>query len=87
MSRSSAEEFAVPEFEEHQGVRSETGLTITATLDDGPRAGSRIEFGMIEGRPPKTIEVKDEDGTPCRYCLKEWEQGGASAEYTFLYRV
>jgi hypothetical protein len=77
----------VPEFEEPRQARSELGPTITATLDDGPLEGSRIEFEIIEGRPPKTIELKDEDGTTCRYCLKEWVQGGRAAEYTFLYRV
>jgi hypothetical protein len=83
----SAEEFVVSEFEQAREVRSEPGLTITATLEDGPLEGRRIEFEMIEGRPPKTIEVKDEDGTACRYCLKEWAQSGEAAEYTFLYRV
>jgi hypothetical protein len=74
----------VPESDEPRQAR---GSTITATLDDGPLEGRRVEFAMIEGRPPKTIEVKDEDGTTCRYCLKEWVQSGEAAEYTFLYRV
>ena len=77
----------MPESEDPRETRPEAGLTITARLDDGPLAGRRIEFEMIEGRPPKTIEVNDEDGITCRYCLKEWSQSGEAAEYTFLYRV
>ena len=41
---------------------------------------------MVEGRPPKTIDVPDEAGA-CRYCLADWVQSGRSAAYTFLYRV
>jgi hypothetical protein len=41
----------------------------------------------VEGRPPKTIEVEADDGGTCRYCLAEWNQAGASAKYSFLYRV
>ena len=77
----------MPEFEDPRETRSAPGLTIAATLEDGPLKGRSIEFEMIEGRPPKTIEVQDEDGIPCRYCLKEWAQSGNAAEYTFLYRV
>ena len=61
--------------------------TITAVLDDGPLEGRRLETGLIEGRPPKTIDVPADDGTVCRYCLTEWAQTGPSAVYTFLYRV
>jgi hypothetical protein len=60
--------------------------TITARLDDGPLAGRTIEAESVEGRPPKTIDVADDDGA-CRYCLAQWEQSGGSASYTFLYRV
>ena len=42
---------------------------------------------MIEGRPPKTLDVPADDGTTCRYCLEGWMQSGSSARYTFLYRV
>jgi hypothetical protein len=64
-----------------------TGPTITALLADGPLEGKSIEAGVVEGRPPKTIDVPVEDGSTCRYCLMDWVQTGASAEYTFLYRV
>jgi hypothetical protein len=60
---------------------------ITALLDDGPLEGRSIEAGVVEGRPPKTIDVAAPDGSTCRYCLAQWEQSGRSAAYTFLYRV
>ena len=60
--------------------------TLTATLEDGPLEGSSVEAEMVEGRPPKTIDVPDAGGA-CRYCLADWVQSGRSAEYTFLYRV
>lgn len=63
------------------------GPTITATLEDGPLKGSSIEAGVVEGRPPKTIDVPTEDGKTCRYCLEGWVQSGRSAAYTFLYQV
>jgi hypothetical protein len=64
------------------------GPTIVAELDDGPLAGRRIDVEPVEGRPPKTVEVEDaEGGGACRYCLAQWTQAGASATYTFLYRV
>ena len=65
----------------------ERGPTITATLDDGPLQGVRIEAQVVEGRPPSTIDVRADDGSTCRYCLAEWAQSGPSAAYTFLYRV
>jgi hypothetical protein len=61
--------------------------TITAMLEDGPLAGRRVEEDIVEGRPPKTIDVRAEDGSTCRYCLADWAQDGPSAAYTFLYRV
>jgi hypothetical protein len=60
--------------------------TMTATLEDGPLEGSSVEAEMVEGRPPKTIDVPG-DGGACRYCLADWVQSGPSAAYTFLYRV
>jgi hypothetical protein len=60
---------------------------ITATLEDGPLHGTSIEAEVVEGRPPKTIDVPSEDGGACRYCLEGWMQSGRSAKYTFLYRV
>jgi hypothetical protein len=64
----------------------ERGPTINAMLDDGPLRGVSIEAELVEGRPPKTIDVLDDRSTS-RYCLAEWSQSGPSAAYTFLYRV
>jgi hypothetical protein len=64
-----------------------TGPTVIALLDDGPLAGRQIEAELVEGRPPKTIDVPTDDGSTCRYCLAEWEQAGPSAVYTSLYLV
>jgi hypothetical protein len=61
--------------------------TITAVLKDGPLAGQRIDTAVVEGRPPKTIDVPAGDGTDCRYCLAGWNQSGPSADYEFLYVV
>ena len=63
------------------------GPTITAMLIDGPLEGRSVDAAVVQGRPPSTVEVEAGDGTACRYCLAEWEQGGPSARYTFLYRV
>jgi len=60
--------------------------TIVAELDDGPLAGRRVDVEVVEGRPPKTVEV-DDPGGACRYCLAQWKQAGGTATYTFLYRV
>jgi len=65
----------------------ETGPTITAMLERGPLAGRRIDVDVVEGRPPKTIDVRGDDGSTCRYCLADWVQTGPSAIYTFLYGV
>jgi hypothetical protein len=66
---------------------AEIGPTISARLRDGPLADSSIEVEVVEGRPPKTLDVPADDGSICRYCLAGWVQSGRSAEYTFLYRV
>ena len=66
---------------------AEIGPTITAMLKDGPLNGTSIEAEVVEGRPPKTIDVPADDGSTCRYCLAGWVQSGRSAEYTFLYLV
>ena len=63
------------------------GPAITAVLDDGPLRGERLEAEVVEGRPPRTLDVPADGGGPCRYCLAEWIQSGPSAVYTFLYRV
>jgi hypothetical protein len=69
------------------GPRAEIGPTISARFNDGPLAGSSIEAEVVEGRPPKTLDVPADDGSTCRYCLAGWVQSGRAAEYTFLYRV
>jgi hypothetical protein len=61
--------------------------TIRAMLTDGPLRGRSIHADLVEGRPPKTIDVPGDDGSTCRYCLSEWTQSGPSAAYSFLYRV
>ena len=58
-----------------------------ALLEDGPLRGSTVEVDPVEGRPPKTIDLPDDKGGTCRYCLTEWTQEGMTAEYTFLYEV
>lgn len=60
---------------------------ITATLRDGPLAGRDLEVDVVEGRPPKIINVPLDEANTCRYCLAAWTQSGPSAIYTFLYRV
>jgi hypothetical protein len=60
---------------------------MAATLEDGPLEGRTIGAEMVEGRPPKTIDLPADDGSTCRYCLADWVQSGGSAAYTFLYRV
>jgi hypothetical protein len=64
-----------------------SGPTITAMFGDGPLAGMGVETEVLEGRPPKTLDMPAPDGSTCRYCLAEWVQSGGSALYTFLYRV
>jgi hypothetical protein len=66
---------------------ADIGPTITAVLERGPLAGRRIDVDVVEGRPPKTIDVPADDGSRCRYCLADWTQTGPSATYTFLYLV
>jgi Icc protein len=65
----------------------ETGPTIIALLEGGPLAGRRVDAEVVEGRPPKTIDLEADDGSTCRYGLAEWAQAGPSAVYTFLYPV
>ena len=42
--------------------------TVQALLTDGPLKGRLIEVDPVEGRPPATIDVQDDDAT-VRYCL------------------
>jgi hypothetical protein len=69
------------------GAEEERGPTITAVLRDGPLQGTRLDTEIIEGRPPKTLDVPADDGSVLRYCLADWVQSGGSATYTFLYAV
>jgi hypothetical protein len=62
-------------------------MAITAILKDGPLQDQSVEAEVVEGRPPKTLDVPDGAGGTFRYCLADWVQSGQSAEYTFLYRV
>ena len=58
-----------------------------ALLEDGPLKGRKVEVEAQQGRPPATVDVPDEKGGTCRYCLTEWEQEGMTASYTYLYAV
>jgi hypothetical protein len=49
--------------------------------------GGRPDVEVLEGRPPKTLDLAADDGSTCRYVLATWMQSGDSARYTFLYRV
>jgi hypothetical protein len=60
---------------------------VLALLNDGPLQGKKVEVDAVEGRPPKTIDLPDERGGVCRYCLADWTQEGMTAAYTFLYAV
>lgn len=60
---------------------------ITAVLTDGPLSGTSTDVAVVEGRPPKTIDVAGPGETRSRYVLSEWEQSGHSAAYSFLYEV
>jgi hypothetical protein len=66
---------------------ADIGPTITAMFSDGPLEGTSIEAAVVEGRPPKTLDMPAQDGATCRYCLAGWMQSGRSAVYDFLYRV
>jgi len=68
-------------------LRAVVGPTIIAVLEDGPLAGRSLEADVVEGRPPKTIDVEGDDGSTCRYGLSEWTQAGPSAVYSFVYPV
>ena len=60
---------------------------VQALLEDGPMQGRTVEVEFVEGHPPKTVDVPDEKGGTCRYCLAQWTQEGTTAAYTFLYTV
>jgi hypothetical protein len=58
-----------------------------ALLSDGPLRGKPVEVEPVEGRPPMTIDLADENDGTLRYCLSELNQDGVTAAYTFLYAV
>ena len=60
---------------------------VQALLTDGPLQGKPVEVEPVEGRPPKTIDLQDDQDGTVRYCLSEWNQEGMTADYTFLYAV
>jgi hypothetical protein len=64
-----------------------TAPTVTAVLTDGPLRGETVAVELVEGRPPKTLDVGPRNGTTYRYCLARWTQRGPEARYTFLYPV
>ena len=66
---------------------AERGPTISAIFKDGPLAGRSIETEVLEGRPPKTIDVHADDGSTCRYCLADGVHTGPSAVCAFVYRA
>ena len=63
-----------------------TSRILQAKLTDGPLEGGLVEVEPVEGRPPATIDLKNDDNT-VRYCLSELDQSGMTAAYTFLYAV
>ncbi|HET7589252.1 MAG TPA: hypothetical protein VFK14_03560 [Solirubrobacterales bacterium] len=57
-----------------------------ARLTDGPLKGRVVEVEPLEGRPPVTIDLQNNEDT-VRYCLSELDQKGLTAAYSFLYAV
>ena len=64
-----------------------TDPPMSARLTDGPLEGKHVEVQSVEGRPPMTIDLQDEEDGTMRYCLLELNQEGMTAAYTFLYAV
>jgi len=60
---------------------------VEAVSKDGPLERERLEMEPVEGRPPSTIDVPDDEGGSLRYCLAECTQEGMSADYTFVSSV
>ena len=60
---------------------------VQAVLSNGPLKGRLVEVEPVEGRPPMTIDIQDDDGGYVRYCLSELNQKGLTAAYTFLYAI
>jgi hypothetical protein len=59
-----------------QNVGASYAAAVQALLEDGPLQGTTVEVEAVEGRPPKTVDVPDDKGGLCRYCLAEWTQEG-----------
>ena len=64
-----------------------TNELVQARLTDGPLKGRFVEVEPVEGRPPATIDIPDDDNGTVRYCLSELSQKGMTAVYSFLYAV
>jgi hypothetical protein len=62
-------------------------MLVQALLTDGPLKGRLVEVEAVEGRPPATIDIHDDDDGAVRYCLSELSQKGMTAAYSFLYAV
>jgi hypothetical protein len=60
---------------------------VKALLTDGPLKGKPVDVEPVEGRPPATLDIQDDDECTLRYCLSELNQEGMTAAYTFLYAV
>ena len=60
---------------------------LQAQLTDGPLKGRVIEVEPVEGRPPATIDIENDDEATVRYCLSHLDQKGMTAAYSFLYAV
>jgi len=64
-----------------------TNELVQARLTDGPLKGRFVEVEPVEGRPPATIDIPNDDAGTVRYCLSELSQKGTTAAYSFLYAV
>ncbi len=60
---------------------------VQALLTDGPLKGRLVEVEPVEGRPPATIDIQDDDHGAVRYCLSQLSQQGMTAAYSFLYAI
>ena len=60
---------------------------VQARLTDGPLKGRLVEVEPVEGRPPATIDIPNDDAGTVRYCLSQLSQTGMTAAYSFLYAV
>ena len=60
---------------------------VQARLTDGPLRGRLVEVEPVEGRPPATIDIPNNEAGTVRYCLSQLSQKGTTAAYSFLYAV